>query len=207
MRGTEQQTIKNGDKFGRLTVVSCIGKNAKGRWLFLCKCDCGKETAVLGKSLKSGNTKSCGCYRLEAGIASNTTHGMSKTKLYRIWASMKDRCLRPKSTAFYKYGGRGITVCEEWLDFENFRAWAMANGYEEGLSIDRVNPNGNYEPSNCRWVTMQEQAHNKRTSVFITYNGETHTLKQWSEIVGVNYYTMQNRYKAGKSPAEILSKT
>lgn len=207
MSRVKRQPVKVGEKYGRLTVLSCAGRNNDGRQMFLCKCECGKETTVIGKHLQSGNTKSCGCYKHDAGIKANTTHGLSKTNIYRIWASMKDRCTRNNCSAYPNYGGRGITVCQEWLDsFEVFYAWATENGYEEGLSIDRIDVNGNYEPSNCRWVTMEAQAHNKRTNVFITYNGETHTLKQWSDIVGVNYFTMQNRYKAGKSPAEILGK-
>ena len=205
MRRDSKQRITIGNKYGRLTVVSSAGKTKDGRQQFFCVCECGKELVVLGKSLKSGNTKSCGCYRHEAGIVANTTHGMSKTHIYRIWASMKDRCFRPKNTNFQRYGGRGITVCQEWLSFENFWDWAKNNGYKEGLSIDRINANGNYEPSNCRWITMCEQASNKRSNVFFTFNGETHTMKQWSEITGINYYTMQNRYKAGKTIDEIFA--
>lgn len=196
-----------GERFGRLVTVAYAGKAKDSRHQFLCKCDCGNETIVLEKHLRNGNTKSCGCFKKDAGIAANTTHGMRKTRIYGIWAGMKDRCTNPGVAKFKDYGARGITVCQEWQDsFEAFYEWAMANGYKDHLTIERIDNDGNYCPENCRWATKKEQANNKRSSVFITFNGETHTLKQWSEIVGVNYYTMWNRYKAGQPPAEILRK-
>lgn len=194
-----------GERYGRLVIVSQAGRNKDNRLQYLCKCDCGNETVVIGKNLLSGNTKSCGCFKRDMGLKANTTHGLSKTHLYKTWASMKDRCTREKSSAYFNYGARGISVCAEWLNsFESFRDWSLANGYSEALSIDRIDPNGNYEPENCRWVNMEVQANNKRTTVFLKFNGETHSLKEWSRIVGLNYFTMQNRYKAGKTVEEIL---
>ena len=201
----ERKPVLIGERFGRLVAVEYAGKTYDSRHQFLCKCDCGKETVVLEKHLRNGNTQSCGCFKRDAGLAANTTHGQSKTRLYRIWAGLRSRCNNPNDKKFKDYGGRGITVCQEWQNgFESFATWALANGYSEDLTIERKDVNGNYEPSNCLWITSKEQADNKRTSVVITFNGETHTLKRWSEIVGVNYYTMWNRYKAGKSPEEIL---
>ena len=150
-----------GLRFGRLTVLehSDSTKNGNAKWL--CRCDCGKEVIARADCLKSGKTKSCGCWRKEMF----TTHGMTDTPVYHSWMGMIQRCYNPKTKAYKDYGGRGITVCDEWLhDSKAFCDWAMANGYQEGLSIDRIDVNGNYEPSNCRWATAKQQANNKRNS-------------------------------------------
>ena len=117
---------------------------------------------------------------------------------------MKNRCGNTADPNYKYYGGRGITVCEEWHNFMPFYEWAMSHGYSEELTIDRKDVNGNYEPSNCRWATKKEQSNNKRTNVFITYNNQTHTLKEWSEITGIKYNTLHSRHKAGKPPEEVL---
>ena len=118
---------------------------------------------------------------------------------------MLTRCANPQRKDYIYYGGRGITVCDEWLSsYESFKNWAMANGYQDNLTLDRIDANGNYEPSNCRWISMKEQCNNKRSNISIALNGETHNLKQWSEITGINYYTIVKRYHAGKTPTEIL---
>lgn len=194
-----------GQRVGRLTVIefSHIDKHKRSMWK--CKCDCGTETVVLGSHLKSRHTTSCGCYGREARIKGSTTHGMRHTRLYRIWLDMKSRCYIANTPYFSEYGGRGITVCNEWRDsFEAFRDWALANGYADDLSIDRIDVNGNYEPSNCRWATWETQCNNRRDTVFITFNGETHSLREWSRITGINFYTMYSRYTAGRPAAEIL---
>lgn len=155
-----------GIRFGRLTVISYGGKiGTNAAWI--CKCDCGNITKpIYGSSLRCGRTKSCGCIHREGLIHRNTTHGKYSSKLYGVWNCMKQRCNNPKNNRFHDYGGRGITVCNEWKDdFQAFHDWAMSNGYAEGLSIDRIDVNGNYEPSNCRWVTMLEQRHNRRDSI------------------------------------------
>ena len=150
-----------GQRFGRLTVIKRNGSiDHHAAWK--CICDCGKVTTVNGKWLRSGKTTSCGCYHNELLAKRSTTHGMSKTRLYRIWHDMKNRCFYEKDKKYSYYGGRGITICNEWKDnFEKFKAWAVANGYKENLTIDRINNNGNYDPSNCRWVTMKEQCKNR----------------------------------------------
>lgn len=150
-----------GQKFGRLTVVERHGvKDGHAAWL--CKCDCGNTTVVNGRNLRNGRTTSCGCYHKEILINRSKTHGMSKTRLYRIWHNMKNRCFYTKDKHFNDYGGRGITVCDEWKnDFESFKKWSLSNGYSDELTIDRINNDGNYEPSNCRWVTMKEQCKNR----------------------------------------------
>lgn len=151
-----------GQRFGMLTVIERAETiNKRTRWL--CKCDCGNEVIAEAYNLKSGHTQSCGCLQREATSQANKTHGMSNTRLYRIWCDMHNRCYQKSYHAYQHYGGRGIVISDPWLrDFQPFYDWAMANGYRDDLSIDRIDPNGNYSPDNCRWVTMAEQNKNKR---------------------------------------------
>lgn len=137
----------------------------------------------------------------------HTTHGGSKTRLFRIWQYMKKRCYNKHAINYDRYGGRGITVCQEWRDsFETFRDWAIANGYHESLSIDRIDNDGPYSPENCRWATVKEQGNNRRSTHLVTYNGETHSIKEWSEITGIAKSTIGNRLKAGRTPEEALTR-
>ena len=140
------------------------------------------------------------------GNKNHLKHGMRYTRLYNIWRSMNQRCYNEKSVNFGRYGARGITVCDEWKeDFQSFHEWAMANGYSEELTIDRIDVNGNYEPSNCRWSTYKEQANNKRNSRIIECNGVSHTLGEWSEITGIRLATIWERLRKGWSPERALT--
>lgn len=135
-----------------------------------------------------------------------TTHGLSKTRLHTIWHSMYCRCNYPTTNQYKNYGGRGIKICEEWEhNFLNFYNWAMANGYQDNLTIDRIDVNGNYEPSNCRWITRKEQCSNRTDNVFYTFNGETKTGKQWCDLYNINYTTFCDRLKRGWTLEQSLT--
>ena len=183
-----------GQRFTKLTVTAFAGKDKHGNARWGCTCDCGAKTVALGCNLINGHTMSCGCLQRERASSSRTTHGGTHTRVYRIWEHVKTRCLNQNGEKYKWYGGRGITICDEWANsFESFHDWAISNGYSDSLTLDRIDVNGNYAPSNCRWVTMKEQANNRRSNHYLTYNGETHTLKEWSEITGLNYKTLSTR--------------
>ena len=198
----------SGQQFGRLTVIERRGSTKHSDATWRCRCECGNEAVVIGRCLISGRTRSCGCLRREmAANLSKPTHGMTSTKLFRVWGNMRERCSRPRHKSFDSYGGRGITVCAEWQnDFKAFYDWAMANGYRDGLTIDRIDTNGNYEPSNCRWATQKEQQNNRRSNRRITYNGETMTTQQWSERLDIHVDTIRWRLSHGWPLERVFSK-
>lgn len=180
-----------GQRFGRLIVLE-LGKkrHTKDRVRWLCKCDCGNFKEPTTSDLRTGNTQSCGCKNMER----ITTHGKSKTALYKVWCGIKERCNAPNSYHFHNYGGRGISICDEWnKDFQNFYKWAKSNGYKRGLTIERIDNDGNYEPSNCTWIPKGEQNNNKRDTIRIKFNGEELTLKEWSERTGIKLITLYFR--------------
>lgn len=184
-------------RFGKLVALRTVGNNNHGSKLWLCKCDCGKMSVVVSTQLTCGITKSCGCLSSEKAIKRNLKHGKSKTRLYTIYSGMKQRCYYPKDRCYKNYGAKGITICEEWKDFENFYDWAVKNGYSEGLSIDRIDNSRGYSPDNCRWVSSIVQACNKQNNHLITWKGETHTLSQWSRITGIESSLIRYRLKRG----------
>lgn len=199
----------SGKRYGRLTVIKPYGKNKYGKYMFVCKCDCGNDFVTLGNGLQSGRTLSCGCLHSEKSIEkvrALTKHNMSNTRIYNIWHTMIQRCYYPKHKSYNYYGGRGITVCNEWLhNFQAFYDWAMANGYDDSLTIDRINVNGNYEPSNCRWATLKEQANNTRNNHYITYKGTTRTIAQWADKLGISKDTLYARFKNGWTVEKALT--
>lgn len=196
-----------GQRFGRLIAVEKTGINTAKQSLWLCKCDCGREVVIRGYCLTNGSTKSCGCYRRELG-SWGKSHNRSKYKrLYNIWLKMKRRCYNKKEKYYYNYGGRGIKVCNEWLhNFDAFRKWAFENDYQENLTIDRIDNNGNYEPSNCRWANRQQQNRNTRRNRYLTFNGETKVASDWATITGIGLYTLLYRLNQGKPIEEIFYK-
>ena len=198
-----------GEKIGRLSVIKRVEDHyyPSGRHdvQYLCKCDCGKYVNVLGIHLRSGHTISCGCYRKEIATKNMTTHGQTGTRLYTIWKNIKGRCLNKNHDDYMYYGGRGITICDEWKnDFETFYKWAMSHGYDDNLTIERMDVNKDYCPENCTWITQAEQANNTRRNIKITINNETHTLKQWVDILGLTYTTVVSRIERGWNPEKAL---
>lgn len=195
-----------GLKFGRLVVIKQVIGTKRTSWL--CKCECGQYKIVRGNHLVSREIQSCGCLHKEIIKNNFKTHGLSNTRVYNIWCGMKFRCYNPNCKEYKLYGERGIIICNEWKDnFSNFYEWSIKNGYKEIskrdlYTLDRIDVNGNYEPTNCRWVNMKVQNNNRRNNHRITYKGETHTLKEWSEILNMKYTTLCMRITKYKWTAE-----
>ena len=188
-----------GHIFNGCEVIEKENYKIHDRVAWLCVCYCGNYFVAAGKSIRNGEIKSCGCLRkeiLNSQGKKNKTHGETNNKLYNVWRGIKKRC-RIENTSNYKhYGGRGIQVCDEWYDsYENFKDWATNSGYKEGLSIDRIDVNGNYEPSNCRWVTMKTQQNNRRNTKYGEYKGRTMTFSEIAEITGLTLQAIHYRYK------------
>lgn len=204
-RGVRFKDISN-MRFGRLVAIESFKKWNCNKYFWKCKCDCGKEIECLGSNLLRGNTNSCGCLKNDMVADLRKKHGMSKTRIFKIWVGIRKRCTNKNCKAYSYYGGRGISVCERWNDFNNFYQ-DMKDDYKDDLTLDRIDSNGNYEPSNCRWVSVKHQNSNRRTNVFIEFNGETKTLAQWQKKTGVGYKTISNRIKAGWDIKDALFKS
>ena len=188
----------SGQKFGKLTAIKPIDEKCKSghhkKWL--CVCDCGNTAIVTSDHLIKEDTKTCGCYN----------HGKSNTRLFGIWTHMKSRCHVPTDDQYHNYGLRGIKVCDEWYkDFMAFYTWSMANGYSDKLSIDRIDNNKGYSPENCRWTTMKVQANNTSRNNRVSYNGQTLTIAEWSEITGIKQNTLTYRLRRGWSVERALT--
>lgn len=185
----------SGKQIGRLLVVrrveDHVARSGKHRVQYLCECGCGKLITVIGDNLRRGNTLSCGCLQKDTARRANKTHGETNSRLYGVWCGIKRRCNTPSDRAYRWYGARGITMCDEWhTSYQVFRDWAYHSGYDPDAprgqcTIDRIDPNGNYEPSNCRWVSQLEQANNLRSNHRLVYNGETHTMAEWGRIMNI----------------------
>lgn len=192
-----------GHVFGKLTVIEFsrdVKSGTRNRKYWFCKCECGNTNEIRTDSLTSGKVTSCGCLKKEQeriNLAKNHRHKMSRTRLYGIWQSMKDRCYNQNVRSYRDYGGRDIKICDEWMVPDNFFEWALTNGYRDNLTIDRIDNNKNYEPSNCRWSTVEEQSRNRRSNVIVEYSGKEMTLIEVSEKTGLSQKALYARYSKG----------
>lgn len=197
-------------KFGRLLVIKRAGVvNRKTMWE--CRCDCGNIKVIDGYNLRNGITQSCGCFANDMKALRATMHGLSNTRLHGVWTNIINRCTNPKSNEYRYYGGRGITVCDEWRNsFQAFYDWAYANGYDENAphgkcTIDRIDNDKGYSPDNCRWVTIKQNSRNTRKNRILEFNGEKHTLSEWTEIIHIPSNTLTERLKRGWSIEKTLT--
>lgn len=194
-----------GQIFGRLTVIKKVGLSKNKFVLWLCKCACGNKIIVTSNNLRTGNTQSCGCLATELRRKNLLKHGLRNTRIYSIWKGMKQRCCNKNSTKYKDYGARGIIICQEWLNnFICFYNWALKNGYADNLSIDRIDVNGNYEPLNCRWVTLKEQNNNRRSNNNITIWNKTQNLELWCKELNIKRSQVYKLVQKGKSFKEAI---
>lgn len=194
-----------GQTYGKLTVIRRAPNDRHGNVMWECKCECGGSTTTRTSALTSGKATSCGCTQRKRSAEAQTKHGEHGTRLYNIWANMKGRC-NTESSSFYEiYGGRGIKVCPEWENsFEEFRDWALANGYRDNLTIERKDTNGNYSPENCRWATEREQARNRSTTVFYTVDGVTRSRIEWAELLRIKPEALRAAIRRGHDPETYI---
>lgn len=194
-----------GIRYGAIVALNDVGLCADGKYKWLCQCDCGNKFESSGSKIRSGETVTCPACSKERVRLSRVKHGMRKTAEYRIWTHIKSRCYNEKVPEFKHYGGRGISMCDRWLSsFNNFIADMMVRPTNKH-SIDRIDNNGNYEPSNCRWATSSEQANNTRSNRKITINGTTKNMGQWANENGLRHESVYKRLKRGKSGADIIA--
>lgn len=190
-----------GQRFGKLTVLNRADHNSKsGNAMWVCRCDCSSTVTVIGSHLRSGHTTSCGCNRI-----SERSNGHSKDRLYRTWKGMHNRCYDPNHDHYKWYGGKGISICYQWHSFMTFRTWAIANGYTDDLTIERIKSDGNYCPENCKWVDMKVQANNRSNNRILWHNGKQYTATQLAEAHGLSPHTVFNRLKLGWTIDQIVN--
>lgn len=197
-----------GNKYNRWTILQ-FSHIKNRRYYYKCKCDCGNTNIIDISSVVNGRSKSCGCYKREVdaekGRKMLTKHNLSNTKIWKKWVSIINRCYDKNQDNYYLYGGRGIKVCDEWKsNFVKFYNWAISNGYKDGLTIDRIDVNGNYEPNNCRFITMQEQHYNKRDTIYIFNNGVKYTINDLYKTYGVDKKKIRDRYYKGMKFEDII---
>ena len=203
--------LKEGMKFGKLTVRELVVNGNTNQRKYLCDCECGGTKITSEDNLRRGHCRSCGClYKGHGGSKKKNIFMGSDSKLYRTWSGIKSRCFDQNSNNYHNYGGRGITMCDEWKnDYNTFKKWALHNGYDESggrdCSIDRIDTNGNYDPYNCKWSTAKEQANNTRRNTFVKYDGVEYTLSQLADKAGLNYSTFMSRYSRGWDIDKILN--
>lgn len=166
--------------------------------MWVCRCDCGKETTVTGYALRQGTTVSCGCKKI-------THHLANKERLYNTWKCMRQRCFNPNNPSYPHYGGKGVKICDEWMDYAGFRKWALENGYSDDLSIDRINVDGDYCPENCRWADDKVQMNNQSRNRIILHEGKSYTMAQLAEKLGLSYSALQHRIERGWSIERITN--
>ncbi|WP_179022022.1 hypothetical protein [Winogradskyella forsetii] len=208
MKTIEIKSDLTGQTFSRLKVLSYEGRNKQYDSLWKCECDCGTIKTIRGGVLKNGHTQSCGCLQKERTSVAKTTHGLinDNYKLYKVWIGIKQRCNNPNSKSYTDYGGRGIKICNEWENsFEVFHKWAIEEGYKIGLTIERVLVDGNYEPSNCKWIHKKWQSKNRTSSVLITHEGETKSASEWSELTRIPSKVITQRIRRGWNSKKTLT--
>jgi hypothetical protein len=196
-----------GKKFNRFKVIEFHHVDKYGAPMWMCLCDCGNKKVVRGSNLMSGHSKSCGCFQKDMVSKTMKKHGDSFTRLYGIWTDMRHRCRNKNIKSWESYGGKGIKVCKEWRkSYLSFKKWALENGYNDNLTIDRIDVEDDYKPSNCRWATKKQQSNNRSNNRIIKYQGKELTLKQWSELKGIAPKTLAGRLDRGWSVKMSLEK-
>lgn len=198
MKNMRRVNDLTGKRFGMLTVLGIDDRGTRKTY-WMCQCDCGNVKSVRSDSLQNGAIKSCGCLKKKqdsVNLTANHSHKMSKTRLYEEWQGMKGRCFNRNNARFARYGGRGVTVCDEWrYDFSAFAEWAIENGYNEKLTLDRIDNDKSYSPDNCRWADVKTQSRNRSTNVAITIGNSTRTLTEWCEVFDLDPHAVFARYR------------
>ena len=191
-----------GQKFNKLTVVGFVRKN--DRWHWKCKCECGGESVAYPNQVIRGKTKTCGCGKSVTFHNMHLKHGEAGTRLNKIWKDMRKRCNNKNCKSYKYYGAKGVKVCEEWNDYINFKEWAINNGYEDGLSIERIDVDKDYCPENCTWITMKEQTENQTHTIFVEHNGRKMSVGKWCDELNLKRSTVYGRISKGIPPKKAL---